>query len=600
MTIFNILELIGGLCLFLFGMSILGDSLTTISGGKMETILGRLCSTKIRGLLLGLLVTGVIQSSSATTVMVVALVNSGVMKLVQAVPVIMGANIGTTVTGWILSLSGISGESLFIQMLKPSSFTPILAAIGIVLIFTAKTEGRKATGHALLGFAVLMFGMEVMSGSVAPLQGEPEFRNMFQVFTNPLVGVLVGAILTAIIQSSSAFTGILQALSTTGAITFGSVIPLIMGQNIGTCITAALASIGAGRNAKRAAFIHLSFNVIGTICFMIVFYAINFFWPFPFMGDVVNEVNIALIHTIFNVFTTILLFPFSNQLVNFSKIVLPRKEPKIKKDEITTNLRLLDPRFLERPGFAVEQAYTVTCKMIETATAALNAATELLYDFEHEEYLHVEALENQVDQYEDALMEYTMGITAGSLNQADNRKLTIIMHSLNDIERISDHAITIADQAKIKHQAENSFSEQAMLELKLYTEAVTDIMQMTQDAFINIDLDLAEKISPLEDRIDEINKILYDRHIERLKNNICRIENGMTIVEIYTCFERISDHCNNISIVLRQFSEQLFRSHDFDNNVNRLSPEYNNMLEAYTEKYALPAVEKILESYCSK
>ncbi|HHU53515.1 MAG TPA: Na/Pi cotransporter family protein [Clostridiaceae bacterium] len=600
MTIFNVLELIGGLCLFLFGMSILGDSLTTISGGKLEYILGKLCSTKLRGMLLGTLVTAVIQSSSATTVMVVALVNSGVMKLVQAVPVIMGANIGTTITGWILSLSGISGDTFFIQMLKPSSFTPILAAIGIVLIFIAKTEGRKATGHALLGFAVLMFGMEVMSSSVAPLQGMPEFRNMFQIFTNPLVGVLVGAVLTAIIQSSSAFTGILQALSTTGAITFGSVIPLIMGQNIGTCITAALASIGAGRNAKRAAFIHLSFNVIGTICFMIAFYTINFFRPFPFMGDVVNEVNIALIHTIFNVFTTILLFPFSNQLVKFSKVVLPRKEPKIKKDEITTNLKLLDPRFLERPGFAVEQAYTVTCKMIETATASLNEAIELIYDFEYEEYAHVEELENQVDLYEDALMEYTMGITASSLNQTDNRKLTIIMHSLNDIERISDHAINIADQAKIKHQAENSFSEQAMIELEIYTKAILDIMQLTKDAFINLDLDLAEKISPLEDRIDEINKVLYDRHIERLKNNICRIENGITIVEIYTCFERISDHCNNISIVMRQFSEQQFRSHDFDKNMNRLSPEYKEMLKVYTKEYIIPDMEKVLENSRAK
>ena len=356
----------------------------------------------------------------------------------------------------------------------------------------------------------------------------------------------------------------------------------------------------AGRNAKRAAFVHISFNVIGTISFMIVFYAINFFRPFPFMDDVVNEVNIALIHTIFNVFTTILLFPFSNQLVKFSKVVLPRQKPKIKKDEITTNLRLLDPRFLERPGFAVEQAYTVTCKMIETATASLNTAVELIYDFEYEEYTHVEELEKQVDHYEDALMEYTMGITAASLNQADNRKLTIIMHSLNDIERISDHAINIADQAKIKHQSDNSFSEQAMIELEIYANAVTEIMRMTQDALMNLDLELAEKISPLEDRIDEINKVLYDRHIERLKNNICRIENGMIIVEIYTCFERISDHCNNISIVLRQFSEQQFRSHDFDNNMNRSSQEYKEMLMTYTEKFALPEKGKVIENYCLK
>lgn len=295
-----------------------------------------------------------------------------------------------------------------------------------------------------------MFGMQIMSGAVAPLQDMPEFKEMFKIFTNPFVGVIVGMLLTALIQSSSAFTGILQALSTTGAITFGSVIPLIMGQNIGTCITATLSSIGAGRNAKRAAFVHLSFNVIGTFCFMVAFYVINYFWPFPFMGDVVNQVNIALVHTIFNLFTTALLFPFSNQLVKFSKFVLPRREPKIRRDEIEQNLRLLDPRFLERPGFAVEQAFRVVRTMMETATASLKEAIELIFDFEYEEYNHVEHLENQVDQYEDSLMEYTMGITAGSLNQADNRKLTIVMHTLNDIERISDHAINIADQAKIK------------------------------------------------------------------------------------------------------------------------------------------------------
>ncbi|NLN51966.1 MAG: Na/Pi cotransporter family protein [Clostridiaceae bacterium] len=598
MTIFNILEMLGGFCLFLFGMSILNDSLTTISGGKLENILGRLSSTKFRGLLLGIVTTAVIQSSSATTVMVVALVNSGVMKLMQAVPVIMGANIGTTVTGWILSLSGISGDNFFVQMLKPSSFTPILALVGIVLIFSSKIDSKKATGHALLGFAVLMFGMQIMSGAVAPLQDMPEFKEMFKIFTNPFVGVIVGMLLTALIQSSSAFTGILQALSTTGAITFGSVIPLIMGQNIGTCITATLSSIGAGRNAKRAAFVHLSFNVIGTFCFMVAFYVINYFWPFPFMGDVVNQVNIALVHTIFNLFTTALLFPFSNQLVKFSKFVLPRREPKIRRDEIEQNLRLLDPRFLERPGFAVEQAFRVVRTMMETATASLKEAIELIFDFEYEEYNHVEHLENQVDQYEDSLMEYTMGITAGSLNQADNRKLTIVMHTLNDIERISDHAINIADQAKIKKETEVPFSDEAMQELELYSRAIVDIIKITRDALLNLDTKLAEKIPPLEDRIDEINKALYDRHIERLKHNICNVENSMTIVEIYTCFERIADHCNNISIVLRQFSALHFRTHDFDQSIDRSSPEYKKMLAEYTEKYDLPEMEQKIVEQC--
>ncbi|NLJ95011.1 MAG: Na/Pi cotransporter family protein, partial [Clostridiaceae bacterium] len=353
MTIFNILELIGGLALFLYGMNVLGDSLTSVSGGKMEQLLEKLSSTKFRALLLGLGVTAVIQSSSATTVMVVALVNSGVMKLKQVVPIIMGANIGTTVTGWILSLSGISGDSFFVQMLKPSSFTPILALIGIALIFTSNTDNRKIIGNGLLGFSILMFGMDVMSGAVSPLQTDPNFHTFFQVFRNPVVGVIVGALFTALVQSSSAMTGILQALSTTGAMTFSSAIPLIMGQNIGTCITAILASIGAGRNAKRASIVHLSFNVIGTVIFMILFYTIHFFIPFSLYNDQINQVGIAIIHTVFNVVTVGFLYPFSNQLVKLSRILIPRREPKIKKDDLEKTMRLLDQRFIERPAVAV-------------------------------------------------------------------------------------------------------------------------------------------------------------------------------------------------------------------------------------------------------
>ncbi len=587
MTIYNFLELLGGLCLFLFGMSTLGDSLATISGGKMEQLLRKLSDTKFKGILLGLAVTAVIQSSSATTVMVVALVNSRVMKLKQAVPVIMGANIGTTVTGWILSLSGISGDSFIIQILKPSNFTPILAAIGIVIIFTAKSEGRKATGNALLGFAVLMFGMGAMSGSVAPLQNDPGFHKMFQVFDNPVIGVLVGAALTAVMQSSSAMTGILQALSTTGAMSFGAVIPLIMGQNIGTCVTAILSSVRAGKNAKRASIIHLSFNVIGTILFMIIFYIIHAISPFSFMNDTVNEVNIAIVHTVFNVFTVLALFPFSDHLVKLSRIIIPRKESKIKEDDLTRTLRLLDPLFLERPGLAVEQAYTVLNKMMETSLACLHNAVDLLFDFDYEEYAHVEMLENQVDQYEDALMEYTMKITATTLNQTDNHKLTIMMHTLNDIERISDHAINIADQARRKYQAEIPFSDEAMAELRLFTSAVLKNMEIAKQALAELDLNLALEIQPLEDRIDEINKDFSDKHIERLKAGKCNIENGVTIVEVYTCLERISDHCYNMSVCLIQFSEQHYRQHDFEMRFSKDSLRYKDMYEFYAKQFTL-------------
>lgn len=588
MSIFNLLELLGGLSLFLFGMNVLGESLTTISGGKMEQLLRKLSSNKWKGLLLGAAVTAVIQSSSATTVMVVALVNAGVMKLKQAVPIIMGANIGTTITGWILSLNGISGDNVFIKLLNPQSFTPILGVIGIVIIFTSKDKAKKAKGDALLGFAVLMFGMSVMSGSVAPLSNDPNFYSIIQVFSNPILGVLVGALLTAIMQSSSAMTGILQALSTTGAMTFGSVVPLIMGQNIGTCITAILSSIGAGRNAKRASLVHLSFNMIGTILFMLLYYLIHLIFPFPFVNDPVNEVNIAMIHTIFNVFTVVMLFPFSDRLVSLSKLMIPSKKAKIKPDDLSKTLRLLDPRFLDRPGIAVEQAKAVLLKMMETATASLNGAIELLYNFEPEDYHQIEVLENHVDQYEDALMEYTMKISAGTLNQADNSNLTIMMHTLNDIERISDHAINIADQAKRKASSSSAFSDEALTELKLFTSIIQKIMEKAGEALQNMDLETAMEIQPIEARVDEINKALSDKHIERLKNGRCKIENGITIVEIYTCLERIADHCFNISVCLIQFSEQHFRQHDFESRFNRENPRYKELYKKYAELFALP------------
>lgn len=589
MDIYNFIELIGGLCLFLYGMHVLGDSLTTISGGKMEQLLRRLSSTKLKGLLLGTVVTAVIQSSSATTVMVVALVNSGVMKLKQAVPIIMGANIGTTVTGWILSLSGVSGDSFFVQILKPSTFTPILSLFGILLIFTSKIESKKAAGTALLGFAVLMFGMQTMSGSVSPLRSDPNFFEAVKIFNNPIIGVVVGAILTAIFQSSSAMTGVLQALSTTGAISFTAVLPLVMGQNIGTCITAILSSIGAEKNAKRASVVHLSFNVIGTVLFMILFYTIHFFWPFPFMDNTANEVSIAIIHTVFNVFTVVVLFPFSNQLVRISKMIIKDDVVVPQEDELSKELRMLDPRFLERPGFAVEQAYTVINEMMKISETSLREAINLIYDFDIDKYVEVERLENQVDQLEDALMEYTMNITAHTLNPADNRKLTIMMHSLNDIERISDHAINIADQAKRKFQSDTLFSIDALNELKVYTDAILEIMELAKEALSSLDLNTAFDIQPLEDRIDEINKMLSDLHVERLKNGLCNVDNGITLVEIFTCLERIADHCCNMSICIIQFSEQHFRQHDFNARFTKDHPKYLEKYSEYSVKYQIPS-----------
>lgn len=592
MTIYNILELIGGLALFLFGMHILGDSLTTISGGKMEQLLERLSSTKLKALLLGTVVTAVIQSSSATAVMVVALVNSGVMKLRHAVPIIMGANIGTTITGWILSLSGISGDSFFVQMLKPSTFTPVLAIVGVFLIFSGKTVGKKSIGNALLGFAVLMYGMSGMSASVLPLQSDPNFQSAFQVFTNPLLGVLVGALLTAVIQSSSAMTGILQALSTTGAMTFASTIPLIMGQNIGTCITAILSSIGAGKNAKRASFIHLTFNVIGTVIFMFLFYLINWVRPFNFYNSSVNEVGIAIVHTVFNVVTVAFLFPFIDQLVELSKRAIPAKEPSKKRDDLSKSLRLLDPRFLERPGFAVEQSFIVIQRMMDTATTVLHEAVGLIFDYSDEKYAKVEDLERQVDEYEDALLDYTIKITANSLNDADNEKLSIILHTINDVERISDYAMNIAEQAQIKAKSPTPFSQAAMDELKLFTSAVENITEKARYAMAELDVRMAFEMRPLEDRIDQINRDLSDTHIIRLQKGICRIENGINIVEMYNHLERIADHCYNISTTVLDFVAHFVDKDNPEVRYDRSHPRYAELMEYYEQKYRLPDTEE--------
>lgn len=585
MSIFNILELIGGLALFLFGMNILGDSLTTISGGKMEQILEKLSSNKFKGLLLGAGITAVIQSSSATTVMVVALVNSGVMKLRQAVPIIMGANIGTTATGWILSLSGISGESFFVQMLKPSSFTPILAIIGIILIFTSKSPSRKITGNALLGFTILMFGMSTMSGSVAPLQHEPAFQEAFQAFTNPLLGVGMGALLTAILQSSSATTGILQALSTTGAISFSSAIPLIMGQNIGTCITAILATIGANRNAKRASIVHLSFNTLGTIAFISLFYLIHSLIGFSFYNSQVNEVSIALIHTIFNVVTVALLFPFSDALVTLSKKIIPDSKSFTEEDEFEQAIRLLDNRFLGRPGFAVEQSFTILNKMLETASRAAFEAIDLIADYSPERHDRVRTLEKQVDRYEQALLEYTLKITGSNLNKADNDKLAIILHTVADVERIGDYAFKVANQAQTKAESPTCFSKEAEKELAFYGAAVKEILQKTEYALFNLDLKSSMEIMVLEDSINTINKALRKKHVERLKKGVCNINNGISIVEIYNSYERIGDHCDNLSVYVYDFSDKYNKHPNLDERLDISNPQYRAMVEHYEKRY---------------
>lgn len=587
MSIFNFLHLIGGLSLFLFGMTLLGDSLRTVSGGRFEQLLRKFTATKLKGVALGAGVTAVVQSSSATTVMVVALVNAGVMLLNQAVSVIMGANIGTTITAWVLSLGGIDGDNFFVQMLKPSNFTPLLALAGLIMYMTAKTEARKAIATTFLGFSVLMFGMDTMTDSVSVLRDHPTFTSLFSLFSNPVLGVLLGILVTAIVQSSSASVGILQALSATGAINFAAAFPIIMGQNIGTCITALLSSIGGSRNAKRAAMIHLSFNFIGTVVFMIGFYTIHAIHPFSFLGNTVEPVSIAIVHTIFNLVTTAILLPFSQQLVKLSEVLVREKEDeKILVDEVSSNLRFLDERFIDRPGLALEQAHQVMQAMIRTVEQGMVLALELLFDYQDAVYHDVENLERMADCYEDALGEYLVKISAARLNEIDNRELTIMMHSLNDIERIGDHAINLANEANRK-QGMGAFSSQAQHEIRLYGDAVLEILSHARESMQTLNADDAYVIEPLEDRINEINKRFMTRHIDRLRLGECTIDKGLIIANIYNNLERVGDHCSNIGIAIIQYSHDQYRAHDYAQSLNKNDPRYVALYEHYAATYSL-------------
>lgn len=589
MTLFHYLELLGGLSMLLYGMSILGDGLNVVSGGKMESLLKRLVSTKFKGVLLGAAVTAVIQSSSATTVMVVALVNSGVLKLMQAVSIIMGANIGTTMTAWILSLSGLNGESFLIQMLKPSSFSPILAMIGVIILFTAKNETKKGKASVFLGFAVLMFGMETMMRAMTPLQSSAEFFEVVSLFSNPIFGLLLGIGITALIQSSSAFTGILQALSSTGAITFGTAIPVIMGQNIGTCVTALLSSIGAEVNAKRAAIIHLIFNVIGTGLFLCVFYLGNAFLHYTFLNDTVNAVNIAIIHTTFNIGTTVVLYPFAGQLVKLSQKLIVDKKAPVEMDAIEQDLRLLEPRLLDRPDFAVQQAYTVLCQMMKLTSQEFEETAQLMQEYTPERHEKIEWMERQVDRYEDALQDYSVRISKASLSDTDAHKLTVLMYSVNDIERVSDYGINLADQVLRSVESPQKFSRLAMRELKIYSDAVTEIVQNSYYALESLSYEKAIQIEPLEECIDDINQTLSRRHIARLQNGSCSAVNGPIIIEMFNSLERIADHCSNIGISVIQYTTQKYLAHEYQSHIDKTSDAFRATFEAYCDKYQLPA-----------
>ena len=593
MDFFDILAMVGGLALFLYGMNTMGDGLAKLSGGKLEKILEKLTSKRIMAVLLGAGVTAVIQSSSATTVMVVGFVNSGIMKLNQAIGIIMGANIGTTITSWILSLTGLEGESFFIRMLKPSSFTPILALVGVAFLLFAKKEKKKDLGTIFLGFAVLMFGMQSMSDAVSGLQEVEGFRNILLMFSNPILGMIAGTVLTAVIQSSSASVGILQALCATGAVTYGTALPIIMGQNIGTCITAVLSSIGTSKNAKRAAAVHLSFNVIGTTLFMIVFYTINAFFPFEFLGDAAGEMGIAVIHTTFNVLASLVLFPCANLLEKLAYHIVPDS----KEDKKDNEFDLLDERFLDRPGFAITQATTVTEKMAQLSKETLVKASELVFEYDEEKFKKVCELEDIVDQYEDKLGTYLVKLSNHYLNHKDSQILSVLLHSIGDFERISDHAVNIAYAAKEMNEKGLVFSDKAIEELTVFKKAVDDIMESTVEVFTDSDLEKAKKIEPLEETIDFINGEIKKRHIKRLRKGKCTIELGFILSDITTSFERISDHCSNIAVCILQIHEDVFDTHEYMDTVKaKDNTAFTDAVKQYQLLYALPGKKSEAEN----
>lgn len=587
MDIFGILTLVGGLALFLYGMSIMGDGLEKVSGGKLEMLLEKLTSNPLKAVGLGAAVTAVIQSSSATTVMVVGFVNSGIMKLSQAIGVIMGANIGTTVTSWILSLTGIQGESIFVRLLKPSSFTPILAAIGIILYMSGKNSKKKDIGGIFLGFAVLMFGMEAMSGAVEPLADVPEFTGMLTMFKNPLLGVLVGAVLTAVIQSSSASVGILQALSVTGAFTYQAVIPIIMGQNIGTCVTAMLSAVGANRSAKRTAFVHLYFNIIGATVFMVLYFSLNALIGFSFSEDVVGVAGIALIHSIFNIFTTLILLPFTKGLEKLAYLTIPESEEEREAKE-DIEFQILDDRFLQTPAFAIEQCRSLADKMAELSKDCFLKAMQVLFAYTDAGAEEVIALENKIDVYEDKLSVYLTKLNSTNLAYNDSQNVSTLLHCIMDFERISDHAVNVVESAQEMNRKEQHFSKKAEEEMQIYGNAIEDILTRTMEAFVSQDKKKILTIEPLEEVIDKINKDVKKRHIKRLRKGKCTIELGLILSDVATNYERVSDHCSNIAVCLIQMQDSELEAHSYMNHLKDGEDlSFEKQVEVFAEKYNL-------------
>lgn len=587
MDIFSVFTLCGGLAFFLFGMHIMSSSLEKIAGGKLELTLKKLTSNPFKSLLLGAGITIAIQSSSAMTVMLVGLVNSGIMELGQTVGLIMGSNIGTTLTAWILSMAGIQGDNIFISMLKPENFSPILALIGVILIMAAKSERKKDTGSILCGFAILMFGMELMKDAMAPLTDMPGFDSILTRFNNPLLGVLVGAAFTGIIQSSAASVGILQALSLTGSITYGMAIPIIMGQNIGTCVTALLSSIGANKSARRVAAVHVSFNLIGTVICLIVFYGLNAIFRFPITGMSITPLAIAGVHSIFNVVTTLMLLPFSHQLVKLANLMVPSKGSGREKTVF------LDERLMNSPILAVEQCREQVVTMGLTAKSALLDSLHLLSAYDQKLYDKVEKQEQQLDRMDDELATALVKLSARELRVEDSREIFELLHVIGDFERIGDHATNLAESAAEMHRNGYAFSEAAKTELTTLFAALTEILELTMHAFQQNDDQLAGHVEPLEEVIDDLTTEIRNRHIRRLQDGECSIGTGLVLTDILTNCERVSDHCSNVGVCIIQIRNSAFVVHDYltelKSDKSDQAPSFVKEFNQFHQKYRLEA-----------
>lgn len=587
MNVYDILNLLGGIALFLFGMHTLSASLEKLAGGKLETWLEKATSRPIKGVVLGAIITAVIQSSAATTVMIIGFVNSGLMKLSQAIGVIMGANIGTTATSWLLSLQSISGSDgfSFLNILKPTTFTPVLAVIGVILIMFTKSDKKKTIGMILAGFAVLMFGMNSMSSATAGLAENETFCNILMMFSNPVLGVIAGAVLTAVLQSSSASIGILQSIAiSTGKVTYSVALPLLLGQNIGSCVTALISSVGANKPAKRVAFVHLYFNVIGTVVFLSIFYLLNAFISMPFMEESLNAVGIAVIHTGFNVLATALFMPFTKQLEKLACLTV-RDDSN---DEKLTPM-LLDERLLKTPSVAIEQCRNVCIRMARLTQETLKMSMEVVTTFDAKKCAEVIDNENAIDIFEDKIGSYILKISSKDLSENDSKIVSSMLHTIGDLERISDHAVNIVEAAEEMHSKKIKFSQQALRELPVIVNAVSEILDMSINAFVNNDVNLAKNVEPLEDVIDQLRSDLKTRHIERLRNGKCTIELGFILQDLLTNFERVSDHCSNIAVYLIQISDNSMDTHEYMNELKKLDrSEFMDEFNDYKNKYILP------------